>query len=180
MHHFLTGPRGVGKSSIIHKVNELLPSQTVGFQTVPYLDKQGTLQGFVLESLSALAGDTPDQDQQWIARFDDPAWRIFPETFESLGVSILKDIFAIPHTKTLLVMDELGFFENTAFAFQSQVLSCLDQEEIVVFGVLKDVHTPFINRIRNHPLVCLHPINVNNRNDVVEEMVQVLTLLLER
>lgn len=71
-----------------------------------------------------------------------------PAIFDSLGTELLQNI---PHHSTVL-MDELGFMELKAPHFCQKVRKILDQP-CQVIGVIKEKSNPFLDDIRQHPLV---------------------------
>lgn len=92
----------------------------------------------------------------------------FPEVFDSVGTALLNQ----PGKPVL--MDELGFFEKDAALFQQAVFSVIDSDTPVL-GVIKPKHTPFLDRVRNHPKTQVIEITRENREDmypVVLELVK--------
>lgn len=172
MHIFLTGERRIGKSTILDRVIKLSKAQLLGFQTRPSFDPKACLTGFVLQDLtggtSAVIGSLTDAG----------LWVGHPEVFDDIGVRAvsfdkesLEDWQRRGHF-VLLIMDELGFFEQDASCFQEQVFRCLDQERIPVLGVLKRKRTPFLDAVSTHPKVSLFCVEEANREVLPEVVLQ--------
>ena len=165
----LTGEIQVGKSTIINKICSLFGDSAQGFHTI------------------AFANDEPDTDSLFILpyhinepSFDDKPFAIrnkksrerfaFPEVFDKCGVEILSEAKDNPKTK-LIIMDELGFFENDAKLFQEKVIECLSGK-LPVLGVIKPRSTEFLDRIRNLSNVNVITVNEENRDKISLELSQ--------
>lgn len=162
---FLSGEINVGKSTIIQHIIKSLNisrEEIGGFYTRAYVEK-GVLRGFYIDPIKyehdlpslrdRLIGYTPD-GEVWMGRTD---------TFEGLGVEILN--YCLNQPFKLIIMDELGFFENTAFKFQAKVHEVLSSDKRVL-GVIKPISTPFMDSIRNRKDVEEIEITRNNRDAV--------------
>jgi nucleoside-triphosphatase THEP1 len=91
----------------------------------------------------------------------------FPEAFDTTGVELL----ASSGRKGITLMDELGFLEKDAHAFQAAVFARLEQD-VPVLGVLRDTHTAFLDAVRAHPRVKLMRVSLENRDDVPDMMLR--------
>jgi len=161
MHIFLTGPKQVGKSTIIQKVIERLKMKDLcigGFCTYQgisndldiYINYYDRGKPYTLENKVAyrtIEGATP-----------------LPHTFDSLGVKILSDT-----NVDIIVMDELGFLESSAELFKSKVLTLIDGI-IPILGVIKEQYVPWLEQIKYHPKVETISVTQNNR-DFLPELV---------
>lgn len=90
-------------------------------------------------------------------------WVSIPATFDGYGVKLLTD--CVKARPDLIVMDELGFFENNAVLFQEKVLEILDSDTPVL-GVLKKKETPFLNSIRCRNDVSIFVVNKGSRDGI--------------
>ena len=141
-HIFLTGEKGVGKSTLI---NALLwgKEKIGGFRTV----KSGGAVYLLCPGEKICA-----ENRLFCCNTDAD-----PERFNALGCSALSGDFAC------IVMDELGPHEENAAAFQSAVFRALDGE-IPVIGVLQKADSAFLRRVAAHPKVRLIEITGENRD----------------
>lgn len=163
-HIFLTGEIQVGKSFLINRVIADLGICPSGFRTLgDVFDADGSSAVRIYDAeLHVPAENT-------IVAVRGPKCRQgFPEVFDTIGTALLKN------PGELVLMDELGFFENDALQFQAAVLSIL-ATDIPVLGVVKPRSTPFLDAVKNHPKTLLIEITRENRDsmyEVVRELVQ--------
>lgn len=178
MHIFLTGPRDVGKTTIINRALTQLTEQqkenplvVKGFRTFFGEDfAPGKNYALMAHAHPELA----DLEATVIAMRDRSGWSmdVYQEAFENEGVNILE----YSMDADLILMDELGFMESTAFAFQKKVMSILDGD-IPVIGVLKAdteffSNSPFLNGIREHDKVDEIEVTHGNRDSLINEIVR--------
>jgi nucleoside-triphosphatase len=141
---FLTGERGVGKSTIVRRVAGALDVPVGGF-TTERLFTGGRHSGFVLKDLM-------DGRTAIIAELDDRGALVSrPEGFEGAGVNAIEGAVA---GRRLVVMDELGFLERDAPRFREAVLRALGLP-VAVLGVLKELRDPFLEKVKACGIVLL-------------------------
>jgi len=159
MHLFLTGEKQVGKSTIVDKVLGRLGAPIGGFRSfgANYTDDGG--------SDVCIRGAGHDVGVHRLARRggEQRGFVAFPEVFDTIGVQLLR----VDPACGVVVMDELGFMEAKAFAFQKAVMDCLDGD-IPVLGVIKPREMPFLDQIRAHPKVQILRVEVDNRDRIAE------------
>lgn len=156
----LTGEIQVGKTTIINRLLQELQLTPSGFRTLRQIIA-GKQVGFVMKDLTGIV--PADCHPLYIAKGGAQGyWEPVIDTFEDWGVKILQESLASP--KDLILMDELGHFESTAFTFQQKVQECLSSP-IPVLGVIKQRSTPFLDHIRSRDDVHIITITRNNRNE---------------
>lgn len=146
-HLFLTGEKGVGKSTLI---DYLLAGRTpCGFRTCRV---EGVLSRPSVHLLT-VPDTTPTADNLlfYCGAFS-------PERFDTLGVAALEN-----RSGDVLLMDELGPAEAGAEKFTAAVLAALDGE-LPILGVLQQADTPFLRAVARHPRVRLVTVTPQNRN----------------
>lgn len=166
MHILITGERNVGKSTIVEKIMSRIDVQPTGFITRPHFDDQNKLVGFVMMEPS-MNNKGKFEHNQIIGHTGGVDWEACPETFDNYGVSLLETTML--QKNTIILMDELGFFESDAKIFQEKVMACLDQNEIQVIAVVKKAQSDFLDAIRSHPNAELYYVDHSNR-DLLPEM----------
>lgn len=175
MHLLITGKRNIGKSTLIKKALNQSEVSFAGFVTLPHNDL-GVLDAFFIEPAS---NDSADLYPEWASRQigipGQENWKAFPETFDSFGVKYIKE--ALESDRKVILMDELGFFENDAYEFQDTVLACLDQTKKPVIAVVKAVDTVFLNKVRSHANTTLLTVDLDNRDQLLFDVVQWLSNL---
>ena len=156
---FLTGARGVGKSTCIDRVLDGLTYTVGGFRTRFAESGRNVL----------LLTDVSGGDARVAAHFTGDGRIPVTETFNSYGVSLLS---AVP-APGLLLMDELGFLEREALAFQCAVLDAMD-EDTPVLGVIRQGASGWLDTLRSHDRVQILTVTEENRDDLPEEIKKML------
>ncbi len=164
MNLLITGPRGVGKSTLLCRLIKAWGLPVSGFIT------------------KRISGDKEDRTYIYPAALPEEM-RVSgknnllgacasghltyscPEIFDSLGVAYLSD----PNPGGIIIMDELGFMENEAKDFQKAVFSCLEGERPVA-AVIKDKSTPFLNSLRSLPGVRVITVTEENREELYKSL----------
>ena len=146
-HLFLTGEKGVGKSTLIDYL--LIDRTPCGFRTRRV---EGVLSRPSVHLLT-VPDTTPTADN---LLFYCGAYS--PERFDTLGVAALEN-----RSGDVLLMDELGPAESGAEKFTAAVLAALDGE-LPILGVLQQADTPFLRAVARHPRVRLVTVTPQNRD----------------
>ena len=161
---FLTGKIGVGKSTILKNALKKIDLSVGGYVTERIFE--GYYRKYIVKSLY------DNKEKYTIIKVDsrDNSKKSFMEAFENGVVSILDKSLKY---RELIVLDELGPAENDIDIFTSKVFEILDSKKIV-FGVLKDDNCKFINDIKDRDDVIVITITEENRDFILEEVVEIL------
>ena len=156
-HLFLTGEKGVGKSTLLNKLLQNDPRKKGGFLTKRLLSEEdGLMYTHLLKP-----GEKPSRENILFCcngpDLYDPIQR-----FEELGLAALSE------ECELILMDELGPHEEQALRFQQAVFEILDKE-IPVRGVLQKADSAFLDRIAAHPQVEVMEVTLENRDFLFTE-----------
>jgi nucleoside-triphosphatase len=178
-HIFLTGERGVGKSTAIRKLTDRLVSLRVdvgGFKTLPGPeDELGRDAVYIMpygenaELASAFSRDRA------VAVRDRRAFRYesYADVFDGIGAELLRGAARCD----LIIMDELGFMEADALVFQKTVLSILDGVTPVL-GVVKppsaSKRVPFLDVVRSHEKARVFTVTSENRDEIPDMLFELL------
>lgn len=155
-HLFLTGEKGVGKSTLIQTLLAGYRGHLGGFFTVK---SACVVPGRTsVHLLRAGCGDRPTAEDLLFC-CGDRAGPSAAARFDQLGCAALE---AGSHAE-LLVMDELGPHEGEALAFCQAVFRALD-EDTPILGVLQRAQVPFLDQIAAHPQVRVVEVTVENRD----------------
>jgi len=192
-HIFLTGEIGIGKTTVLTKaieaaigmdavtVDEIVGFRTVWRKTRRIGDGEGSSEEPCAEGLYILpydagrltalspAGCATDEDVP--AGFRPAALRdarsrsfaVYPEVFDEDGAAILLDAAGSSPAPKRIIMDELGFMESDARAFQNAVISVLGGS-IPILGVLRLDSTPFLESVKAHGNVNVTTVDTANRD----------------
>lgn len=165
-HIFLTGDKGIGKSTIWKKIFKETGLEYSGFETRP-LEIQGIRKGAYIHAVGACAPEAPEDNNQIIGVRISPK-KVVPitETFEIFGVETLHKAKA---SGNVIFMDELGRLERDAKNFQQTVRECLNGETQVL-GVLQDTPSDFLDEIKNRKDVTVYTVTKENRDILQEEI----------
>lgn len=161
---FLTGEVGVGKSTILKNALEKINLSIGGYITERSI-KDNT-KSFTIRSLYDGVKTHPIAK----SNVEDYSKEIFIDTFEVELPTILDNSLK---KRDVIVLDELGFMENDIEKFTSKVYELLDSEK-PIFGVLKDYECEFLNNIRNRKDATILEITKENRDFILEEVLDVL------
>ena len=109
------------------------------------------------------APDTYDETHCICERLSPPGRRIYPEVFETTGTAILRETLSA--NPGIIILDELGVFEENCESFKTAVFACLSSD-VPVLGVLKKAASGFLDSIRNKPGVEVIEVTRENRDSV--------------
>jgi Predicted nucleotide kinase len=172
---FLTGEKGVGKSTIINRFAKTLDFLPTGFQTLMcYKDECGpytlVIRPYKVD-LEYVKGSKPEGDDYSIVAFRETQeifMKVNKDAFDFAGVRILRKSLENEQAR-LIIMDELGFMEKDAIMFQAEVFKCLDSE-IPVLGVLRAGSIPFLDAISEREDVLVLEVTDKNRDQLFSDM----------
>ena len=136
---FLTGEKGVGKSTCINEIIKECQLSTCGFQTLPFYEK-GIRQGFYMHALV----DVEQNDRRFSIQHDTYN-EVIPGVFDSFGTEVLKKSKALP--QHVFILDEIGRLEKDEHIFLTTLHQCLDEKRDI-FGVLKKCEIQYIQAIK--------------------------------
>ena len=156
-HIFYTGPRGIGKSTLLQKRLAQFQGVCAGFRTV----KVPCGESFSVHMLPVDKRETPAEENFLFCRDEKRAYEQNALRFNAIGCRLLADI----EEAELIVMDELGSAESAAKAFQDRVLELLDGDTPIL-GVLQEGESVFQQRVASHPNVELIYVTKENRDSL--------------
>lgn len=165
-HIFLTGDKQVGKSTAIQKVLESLDMKVEGFRTLPY-EIEGCIKGFYLHSINPM--EEYENNSPICIRVGLQKNKSIPETYENLGVKILKEVKG----DGVILLDEIGKLENKAFLFQQEVFNCLDKHKQVI-GVLQKTQSVLVEAISKREDVVVLTVTKENRDEIPQKIIEIL------
>lgn len=167
-HIFLTGEKGIGKSTIWKKIFTETSIEHSGFVTGP-LEIEGVRKGAYIHALNSCAPEAPEDNNQIIGvRIFSKKIVPITETFETFGVEILKKAIV---SGNVVFMDELGRLERDAVHFKETVKECMDSG-VQVLGTLQDTPSEFLEEIKNREDVEVYTVTEANRDILWKEILQ--------
>lgn len=168
MNIFLTGEKQVGKSTIINSVtNELgISEKIIGFRTL--LNPSAEIRTFYIEPINISLLENPYKD---IGYFKDGKKTGITSTFEDYGVKLLKK--CLSESSSMVLLDEVGFFEEGARNFQKKLHELLDSPKTVL-GVIKEHTSEFLDSIRFREDVRILHVTLVNREEIKIELIKII------
>lgn len=158
-HLFLTGKKGVGKSTLVQKLLAGAPGPIGGFLT-----RRVCLPGFdgpTVHLLRPWTDDAPSNDN--LLFYCGDKGKATAQRFDELAAEALRR----SNDASLIVMDELGPHEARALGFQAEVRRVLEGD-IPVLGVLQEAPSPFLQEIADHPRVQVVRVTEKDRDRLAE------------
>ncbi|KAM9564558.1 cancer-related nucleoside-triphosphatase [Guaruba guarouba] len=178
-HVFLTGPPGVGKTTLIQKVTQALKSSGTsidGFYTEE-VREGGRRTGFDVVTLSGKRGPLSrvSSDSSTSRReYRVGQYIVDVVSFEQLVLPMLRNVnHGSDAEKKICVIDEVGKMELFSQAFIQAVRQTLTGSGTVVLGTIpipKGKPLDLVEEIRNRKDVKVFNINKENRNSIFQDI----------
>lgn len=174
MHTLIIGDRGVGKSTLIHRVLKELNRPLFGFETKKEEQPEDPIRGCPIYIYSA---GTPHNQtsENLIGYHRDTDFSSFTAAFDRYAPKLMTNV----PDNALIEMDEIGFLEAGSEAFRKAVMHLLDGDNPVIAAV-KNRDIPFLNQVRTHPKVRCFYITPENRDSLYEEVLIFMNQELEK
>ncbi|WP_297493457.1 NTPase [Persephonella sp.] len=164
----LTGEPGIGKTTIIKKVAEVLGDKAIGFYTEEFRDIHGKREGFKIITLDGKEGILASK--KLISLYRIGSYGVNLKEFEDLVLPVLEKAKS---QDKIVIIDEIGKME----LFSEKFARLIDEifslgKDIIATVPLKNVH-PVISRIKRNPEVHLIEVNFSNRDKLPEQIIKV-------
>ncbi|MBW8057654.1 MAG: NTPase [candidate division NC10 bacterium] len=166
--HLITGPPGVGKTSLLLSLLESLPGSKGGFYTLEIREERQRV-GFQIADLAGREGILAHVRRPGPPRVG--RYGVDLKTFEVIGVQAI--IRALDEAD-LIVIDEIGKMELYSPLFQTVLFQILESSRPLLATILTKAH-PIADRIKVHPDVRLHRLGPTNRQEVAQAITADLT-----
>ena len=162
----LTGPPGCGKSTLVEKVIQRLRRPASGFITREMREGKRRV-GFSIKTLDGKEAILAHRDRKSPLRVG--PYGVCLEEFEELALPSIK----AAREGQVVVMDEIGKMEILSARFRKAVEEVLEApwDLLATVGKGKD---PFLLWVRSHPSVRLINVTLENREGLVEEILEAL------
>lgn len=163
-HILLTGEIQVGKSTALAGFLEKTGVRADGFVT-RFLHTESGRELYI----SRFDSVTGECMRTLAVRMNKSQPEVFADAFSVSGVEILHSAGCYG----LIIMDELGVFEERSPEFKQAVFERLDGD-IQILGVVKKKISPFLDAVRLHPKVAVIEVTEKNRDSVPDMIKSVI------
>lgn len=170
-HILITGSPGVGKSTLIKKIEDYLKENSlpVGGLYSPEIKRDGKRQGFALIDiftgkkgiLASKTGSGPKVGKYVVNKYD----------LDNIGVKAIEG--ALESAEYILI-DEIAPMELKSKEFMKIVEKAFSSSKIVIAVIHKRSTAPLIQKIKNREDVILWDIHKNNQDTIYEQIIQTL------
>jgi len=169
-HVILTGEIGAGKSTVLAQTLRLLHVQAEGIQTGAYEPREAQEKTLYMRAYGDNAkgcpfARVPGGDKAYAAR-----------CFNAVGVYLLRRATI---RGELIVIDEMGYLERDAEAYQKELRMTLDAD-VPVLAVLRQNKTEWADWIRNRADIALMMVTPQNRNGLPKLAEDILRRQIKR
>ena len=158
-HLFLTGPKQIGKSTVLRQLLQNRDMKIGGFRTVRILLEDGASIHMVPPT------ETKYTDENRIFSRRKGILYIDPADFDRIGC----DLLASANDCDLILMDELGPNEANSEKFRQAVWNTLDGD-VPVYGVLQVADSDFLDAVASRPDVQVVTISEENRDSMPQKL----------
>ena len=175
----LTGPPGVGKTTLIRQLLRRLDVPAGGFFTAEIREGRQRV-GFAIEDLAGrrgvLARALGEGDRH--AAGNPTAgprvgrYRVDMAALDEVGVAAIERAMSGDRRARLLVIDEIGKMEACSARFRAAVEQALETPGLVIVGTILQASHPWVDRVKAHPAVTLMRLTAASREAVLADLTE--------
>lgn len=163
----LTGPPGVGKTTVVMRLVESLGDGVDGFYTRE-LRESGRRTGFLLKSLDGKEGLLAHVDLKYGPKVG--RYTVDLEDLDSVGTSSIRRAV---RSKRIVILDEIGRMELLSDGFRREVLRALNSGSRVV-ATIREGSDRFCDSIKEREDVVIVRVSESNREDLPSRLIDAL------
>ncbi len=154
----ITGKMGIGKTTLIKKVIDEFKINLIGFFT--YYKFKGSLKQYFFHDLITKTIIKIGEKEK------NSDLSVDISVFDGFCSDALDRV--LNSKENVVVMDELGRFEENSESFKSRIFDLIKKKKVL--GVIKEYDSPFLNEIRELKNVEVININEDNRDALLKEL----------
>lgn len=161
----LTGAPSAGKTTVIRKIIDLLPSSANGFYTQEERVNDRRI-GFMMHTLDGKQGYLAHQDID--SEYHIRRYGVSIENIETIAVPSIR-----PIDDQFIILDEIGKMECFSDLFIAAATEALDSTNIVI-GTITYGGTGFIQDVKNRDDVEIVEVTLENRDDLPHDIFKII------
>jgi len=163
----LAGRPGVGKTTIIKRVVDMLGGEAGGFYTEE-IRQGGRRLGFKIITLEGEEGILAHVDIRGTPRVS--KYGVSLKDLDGVGVAALRRAI---EGRRYVVVDEIGKMELYSQEFRRAVVEALESERVVLGTVMAGPH-PWVDTLKARPQVTVLVVTGGNRKDMAQRILDML------
>jgi len=160
----LTGPPGVGKTTLIMRVIEKIKNREIGGFYTEEIREKGVRTGFKILTLDGNEGILSHVNYK--GRFRVGRFRVNIDDLENIAVKSILDSLG----KDTIIIDEVGRMELVSEKFRDAVMRALDTGRVL--GTIRLGRDEFTEKIRMRGDTEIIVVTFQNRDSLVSELVE--------
>ena len=178
LHHiFLTGQPGVGKTTLLKKLVEIMKERKIsisGFYTEEVRNNCNRI-GFDVVSLCGMRFPLArvEDGNRAMKRPKVGRYSVYVNDFDENLVSLLPTVPCV--NANIVFIDEVGKMELLSMKFKKKIVKLLDDKSLLIIGTIpikKGSGIPFVESIRNRDDVMVFNVSYDNRDVLVHDILK--------
>ncbi|MBQ3200696.1 MAG: hypothetical protein IJB22_02135 [Clostridia bacterium] len=165
-HILITGERGVGKSTLIRRLQQEWGCPVYGFRTVRQAADETGFHPIYIQKAACVQEEYRCEEENRIGSCNGRTHAVNKDVFNTLGAQYIEEA----QQGGVIVMDELGFMEAEAEQFKRAVFFALEGDIPVIAAVKARQDIAFLNEVRSHPKADLFTVTPQNREELFQKM----------
>lgn len=157
------GYKGSGKTTLITRLLKNHKGPVAGFFTRKFPEHL-TEDGLCPIYIYSVNEEPSFDDEHLIGLGGEGTHYTNAEAFDKIGAELIE----VDNPDTLIIMDEVGFLESKAKAFQKKVFDALSCPNPVVLIMKQKMRESFMQELKAFPGIKYFELNENNRDEIFE------------